>query len=203
MTTTKPANNGTGIHLALTNPHIYTSRNFYRYVGLVIVVPGVVLGSVVGFATKHEIPSMDSLIFPFALILFGGALLTLISYFSVKNVRLITSDEGIVLYGQAGYRLYTPWDNLKGRAVWSTGRSSVRVILLRTPAKAMSLTDGLQQRQAAIEKRGWLIKLDITHMSENCIPINFFLSNWQRSPLAQDIKQHAPDVDWNKRGPVV
>lgn len=198
MTTTKLANNGSGIHLTLTNQHIYTPRKFYRYVGLAVGIAGGVLGFFMS-SIGQGFPSTGSLITIVEVSICIGVGVTLLQYFALKNVRLITSDEGIVLYGQAGYRLYTPWDNLMGRALWSTGRGGVRVIRLRTPAKEMSLTDGIQQRQAAIEKRGWLIKVDMTHMSENCIPVNFFLSNWQRSPLAQDIKQHAPDVDWNKR----
>lgn len=198
MTTTTSTYNNMDNDSLLTDQHVYTPRNFYRYLGLGVAIGAFIVVSL-ALATKRTFPSTYTIIALFVFCIIIGAGITLITRFALRNMRLITSDEGIVFYGQGGYRLYTPWNNIKGRSVWSTGRGSITAIRLRTPAQEMSLAEGIQQQQPAIEKRGWLNKMDTMHQTENLIPIGYFLSNWQHSPLALDIKQHTPDVDWNKR----
>lgn len=177
-------------NLSLTNQHVYKIRNFYRYLGLATGIGAFVLAFLFTAIKQNFHPSLNSIFIIFFMSLFLGIILTLTIYFSLRDLRLITSDEGILFYGQGGYRMYTPWNNIVGRTTWSTGRGSVQAIRLSQPAKEMSITVGVQQRQPAIEKRGWVPKMDTRHQTPTVIPVGYFMGDWQRSPLALDIKQH-------------
>lgn len=177
-------------NLSLTNQHVYRIRNFYRYLGPATGIGAFVLALLFTAIKQNFRLTFSSILFIFLFSLFLGVVLTLTIYFSLRDLRLITSDEGIMFYGQGGYRVYTPWNNIAGRTTWSTGRGSIQAIRLSVPAKEMSIAVGVQMRQPAIEKRGWIPMMDTTHQTTSIIPVGYFMDNWQRSPLAQDIRQH-------------
>jgi len=186
---TTPFNN-TNDNLSLTNQHVYTIRSFYRYLGPATGVGAFVLALLLTTIKQNYHPTLYSILIIFLMSLFLGTLLTLIVYFSLRSLRLITSDEGIMFYGQGGYRVYTPWNNIAGRTVWLTGRGSVQAIRLSQPAKEMSIIEGIQQREPATEKHGWVTNIDTLHQTTSVIPVGYCMSDWQRSPLALDMKRH-------------
>ena len=191
--------NNVNENLSLTNQRIYKLRNFYRYLGPATGVGMLILSMILTSIKQNYHPSISSILLIFLLSLVLGTMLTLIIHFLLRKLRLITSDEGIVFYGQGGYRLYTPWDNIKGRTLWATGRGSTEAIALSVPAKELSITEGIQQRQPAIEKHGWITRMDTMHQTSNVIPVGYFMGDWQSSSLALDLKQHVPGVFEQKR----
>lgn len=64
--------------------------------------------------------------------------------------RLILGDEGLI-YISGGYRIYTPWNNLIERVIWTRGETAIR---LAEPAQPMSIAEGIAQQRPAFEKTG-------------------------------------------------
>ena len=118
----------------------------------------------------------------------------------LRKLRLVTSPQGLIFYS-LGYSIYTPWSNLVGRGKMSRKNMlfsppftrNVEGLQFEPPTTPMSLAQAMEQQQPAIEETGRntgryrFARVDM-------IPIGYFLHDWQRSPLAQEIRRYAPQV---------
>jgi len=128
-------------------------------------------------------------------------LLGIPAIFAWRNVRLIVSPEGLVYCGP-NYNLYTPWYNIAGRTVQYGYRTSVDALQLDQPAMRMSLQQGIEQHQPALEKTERRILWGgINYKRTTVIPVGYFMWNWQEGGLIQDIQHYAPQAFAHKLPP--
>jgi hypothetical protein len=117
-----------------------------------------------------------------------------------RKLRLVTSPEGIIFYG-LGYSIYTPWSHIVGRGKMSRKNMPISPLLTRNveglqfepPTTPMRLAQAIEQHRPAIEEPGKNTGL-YRFARVDMIPMSYFLHNWQRSPLAQEIRRSAPQV---------
>ena len=78
----------------------------------------------------------------------------------LPKTRVELSDDGVVLY-LAGYRVYTPWENIATVGWTPFSRSFPGFIRLKEPAvvATISFEEGKKSRQAVIEKWRWWIRV--------------------------------------------
>ena len=117
------------------------------------------------FVLLPQIPGLENvwlmLTMFFGLILLNafGVYATLL-FLDLPRTRLELSDDGVVLYS-AGYRIYTPWENI-ARVGWTRfSRSFPGFIRLKEPAvvATISFEEGKKSRQAVIEKWRWWMRV--------------------------------------------
>lgn len=70
---------------------------------------------------------------------------------------------------------------------------NVEGLRFEPPTTPMSLTRAIEQHQPAIEEAGRNTGL-YRFARVDMIPVGYFLRDWQHSPLAQEIRHHAPQV---------
>ncbi|HEX6482546.1 MAG TPA: hypothetical protein VF043_27190 [Ktedonobacteraceae bacterium] len=117
-----------------------------------------------------------------------------------RKLRLVTSPQGIIFYG-LGYSIYTPWLNLVGRGKMSRKNMLVSPLPTRNVeglqfepvTTPMRLAQAIEQHRPAIEETGKNTGL-YRFARVDMMPIGYFLHDWQRSPLAQEIRRYAPQV---------
>ena len=117
---------------------------------------------------------------------------SLLFWYIFRNERIETSPDGITYY-HPWYCLYSPWSNIAHRTVWPVPRSAVEALQLTQPAALMSIEQGIQKQQPALNfigRRTMILTDDHTRF----IPVGYFMSEWHHSGLADDIRQHAPQV---------
>ncbi len=70
---------------------------------------------------------------------------------------------------------------------------NVEGLQFEPPTTPMSLAQAIEQHRPAIEEIGKNTGL-YRFARVDMIPMSYFLHNWQRSPLAQEIRRYAPQV---------
>lgn len=118
----------------------------------------------------------------------------------LRKHRLVTSPDGLIFY-DLDYRIYIPWSNLVGRSKMSRKNMLIGYQLYRNveglqfepPTTPMNLAQAREQQRPAIEETGRNTGL-YRFARVDMIPIGYFLHDWQRSPLAQEIRRYAPQV---------
>lgn len=101
--------------------------------------------------------------------------------------------DGITYYG-AGYRIYSPWENIGMSSLASLNfRSPVWVLSLGRPATKIKLEEGMQQHQPALEVSRWMSRVNMDRYA-SAIPVGDFRFDWQHSKLGDDIRLYAPQV---------
>jgi len=138
----------------------------------------------------------------------------------VWKARLIVAPEGITCYGN-GYRLYTPWWNIRNSGSMQLGVRQVSGLWLERPAVAgLSLAEGLRQQRPALELSGWLrleykalpllrtlaplggrlprsVDEDMRRyasMISSMIPISLYVQQRQQGEMTRLIAQYAPQA---------
>jgi hypothetical protein len=122
-------------------------------------------------------------------------------FFDIPTMYLELSDEGVVFYG-AGYRIYTPWDNVAALYSKRFSRSFPNVIQLREPAIVgeISFEEGKMHRQAVTEKRRWWmlvrqLRTDLRYTHFIRVPARFFRKKErQGDEIMQQFKLHRPEL---------
>jgi hypothetical protein len=123
----------------------------------------------------------------------------LMSFFIIflftKPLRHIITSEGIT-FCSSTYRIYTPWNNIRGIGKGRFGIYRPQTLLLREPAVKGSVRDGDQLVRATIEYWWPISKKDAP---DNAIPLLFTVpANWQESELGILVKQYAPQAFSNQ-----
>jgi len=147
------------------------------------------------------------------LLVLAGAII-----YPLWKVRLIIAPEGIMYIG-LGFRVYSPWWNVRGIGSRSMGYRRVDGLLVGPPVPGrLSLEEGIKQQVPVLEMSGWLrleVKLRpvlrvlaplgglsprmVDHALDmrtyaSIIPISLFVPHWQRSEAAALIAQYVPHV---------
>ncbi|GHO63132.1 hypothetical protein KSC_020240 [Ktedonobacter sp. SOSP1-52] len=139
--------------------------------------------------------------------LFGAAIMAVLGvlvFLGFRRMRLITSPQGVILNG-LGYKVYTPWDNIKElKTDWYGGNNAYSPRLYQ-PAKlvegfifyrpavfGLSVEDGLRQHVPVIQ--GWtLLAVQMSRFS-HMLPLAGFLNEQTRQELIEDAKKYAPQT---------
>jgi hypothetical protein len=138
--------------------------------------------------------------------------------FGLWKIRLVIAPEGITYYGM-GFRVYTPWWNIRGIGRMQMGARLVNGLLLQYPAVAgVSLEEGVRRQHPVLETSGWL-RLELKSLPVlrvlaplgglsrrsvdealdmrrygSIVPISLFVRKWQHSEVAAIVSQYAPQV---------
>lgn len=139
--------------------------------------------------------------------LFGAgimAVLGVLVFIGFRRMRLITSPQGVILNG-LGYKVYTPWDNIKElKTDWYGGNNAYSTrfyqpaklvegfIFYRPAVFGLSVEDGLRQHVPVIQGMVLLaVQMSrYTHM----LPLAGFLNEQTRQELIEDAKKYAPQT---------
>ncbi len=191
-------------------PSATASQKVYRQVGIWRMTPLFILILGLGLAvmflvlffvgTRFDIASR--IVFLVAALIMAA--LGVLLYIGFQRVRLVTSPQGVLLYG-VGYRVYTPWSNIKDISKdWYGGNDfhygqfnqpSQRVegFLFYHPAVfGPTIEEGMSSQIAVIQ--GWaLLATRISHYS-NMLPLTGFLDATTRQELIDDAKKYAPQT---------
>jgi hypothetical protein len=185
------------------------------FVLLLPTAPLFLVGAVVG-TVQGTVPLWEGLLFLlFALILLAVLLLVGLSLRDIWQARLVIASEGITCDGN-GYRVYTPWWNIRTSGSMQLGVRRVSGLLLGQPAvEGVSLAEGMRQQRPVLERSGWL-RLEYkalpvlralpllsglgegmrpyARMMSSMIPISLFVRQWQGGEVARLIALYAPHV---------
>jgi hypothetical protein len=124
-------------------------------------------------------------------------------FLAAQQMRLVTSPQGVLLHS-VGYKVYTPWNNIKeigeswyggNNRVGRAGQASRRVegfIFYRPARVGLPLEEGIQQQSALIQ--GSILFAATTGGLINMLPLNGFLDETTRKELNEDAKKYAPDT---------
>lgn len=109
----------------------------------------------------------------------------------IRPLRHIITSEGIT-FCSLGYRIYSPWNNIRGIGKSRYGAYHPPALLLQEPAVKGIMRDGSQLEKATVERRWPIRKKDAP---DDAIPLLFTVpANWQESELGIIIKQYAPQA---------
>ena len=169
----------------MTNEQVFTVRGKIIYVAVIMCFFLLVEAIILVFIKPQQHSNGFILIVPLIV-----GLAVILYTVRMRGMRLITGDEGMI-YVTQGYRLYTPWNNLLERTIWG-GRSAVEAVRLNMAAQEMSISNGMSRRQPAFERKGRGI-YDV-NLASKVIPVGYFMSSWQDSPVGNAIRDHAPQV---------
>lgn len=195
-------------HLLLPEEHIYhpLKRNAItvNVISLLLIIGSQAGLAVYNLIAFHEPPYKNVSIG----LTIGFIILTFFFYFIwlglplklFMKLYLVTSPQGIIFYG-LGYSIYTPWSNLVGRGKLSRKNMLIGPLLtgnveglqFEPPTTPMSLAQAIEEHRPAIEETGRNTG-QYRFARVDMIPISYFLHDWQRSPLAQEIRRYAPQV---------
>jgi hypothetical protein len=181
-------------------------QKVYRQIGLWRIMPLLMLALGLGFSSMFVVLIFTVTSDPASRIVFlVGALimavLGVLLFIGLRGMRLVTSPQGVILYG-VGYRVYTPWDNIKGIGEDSYGgnngigrfyQASRRVegfLFYRPALFGLTIEEGLQQHTAVIQGMV-LLAVQITRYV-NMLPLSGFLNETTRQELIDDAKKYAP-----------
>jgi hypothetical protein len=109
----------------------------------------------------------------------------------IRPLRHIITSEGIT-FCSFGYRIYTPWNNIRGIGKSRYGAYHPPALLLQEPAVKGHVRDGNQLERATVERRWPIRKKDAP---DDAIPLLFTVpADWQESELGHIIKLYAPQA---------
>ncbi|GHO67958.1 hypothetical protein KSC_068500 [Ktedonobacter sp. SOSP1-52] len=130
--------------------------------------------------------------------------LSILVFIGFRRMRLVTSSEGVILYG-LGSKVYTPWDNIKElRKDWYGGNSAYFTRFYRTGQRiegfifyrpavfGLSVEDGIKQHVPAIQ--GWVLLAAQMSRYRHMLPLEGFLNEQTRQELIADAKKYAPQT---------
>ena len=189
-----------------------TPQKEYRMTGIWRFAPFYVLAMCLAFSllfivlifTISKIDNASRVVFIVATLFFwvlGGLL-----FFGFRGTRLVTSPQGVIFYG-VGYRVYSPWDNIKGigegsyggnrNMVWNyQAPQRVEGLLLRQLAiPGVSVADGIQNHMAVIDSNPLLLTIIVANIARygNLIPLRGFMNDIVREELLAEARHYAPE----------
>lgn len=189
-----------------------TPQKEYRMIGIWRYTPFYVLAMCLAFSlfflilffTTFKLDNASRIVMLIGTLIFlvlGGLL-----YFGSRGTRLVTSPQGVIFYG-VGYRVYSPWDNIKGigegqyggnrNVVWNyQAPQRVEGLLLRQLAMpGVSVADGIRNHMAVIDSNRLLLTIIVTNIARygNLIPLRGFINDTVREELLADAKHYAPE----------
>lgn len=118
------------------------------------------------------------------------ALLGVLLFLGFQRVHLVTSSQGVILYG-VGYKVYTPWNNIKELgADWYGGNDEYEGFLFYRPAVfGLSVEEGMRQQVPVIQ--GWILLAVPMSRYTYMLPLVGFLNDYTRQELLEDAKKYA------------
>ena len=119
----------------------------------------------------------------------------LIGYFTfslfTKPIRHTITSEGIT-FCSPGYRIYTPWNNIRGVGQIQYGLYRPQALLLQERAVKGTVRDGSWLERATVERHWPISKKDTP---DDAIPLLFTVpKNWQESELGRLIQEYASGI---------
>jgi hypothetical protein len=119
-----------------------------------------------------------------------------IFFLFTRPIRHIITSEGIT-FCSSGYRISTPWNNIRGVGISRYGAYRPQALMLQEPAVKGVVRDNIQLERATIE-RHWLLA-EKKYAPDDAIPLLFTVpANWQESELGLYVKQYAPQAFSNQ-----
>ena len=190
------------------SPKHYHPVGLWRMVPLTILAVSVVLS--LGFVLLIVfLPSKMDMASRLILSVFGALIFLLIGILlslGFRGMRLVTSPEGVTYYG-IGFRVYTPWDNVKGmgEGVYAGNRAigtrvyqpdrSVKGLLLRQPAVVgYKLNDGIREHIPMIEATFPLVATVNLSRFAGVIPTTTFFNDTTLEDFLADARRYAPSA---------
>ena len=189
-------------------PDASTPQKVYRQIGLWRITPLLVLALGLGLSILFFVLFFMGTRFDMAsriIFLVGAcimALLGILLFVGFKRTRLVTSPQGVILYG-VGYNVYTPWDNVKaigqdrygGNTAWNwqfsqPGRRVEGFLFYRPALFGITIEEGMQQHTAVIQGMA-LLAVQLSRFV-NMLPLSGFLDEAARQELTDDAKNYAP-----------
>ena len=192
------------IQPAASSPQkVYTQIGIWRVMPLLILALGLGFSAMflVLFFTGARFDTASRIVFLVGAIIM--ALLGVLLFVGFRRMRLVTSPQGVILYG-VGYKVYTPWDNIKEIGEDSYGgnnaygrfyQASKRVegfLFYRPALFGLTIEEGIQQHTAVIQGIA-LLAVQVTRFV-NMLPLSGFLDETTRRELIDDAKKYAPQT---------
>lgn len=189
---------------ALVSQKVYRQNGIWRVMHLFILALGLGFGAlllIMSLSMAHLDTATRTVLLVGAGIL---ASLGILLFLGFQRMRLVVSSQGVILYG-IGYKVYTPWDNIKELSTdWYGGNSAyftrfyqprqlVEGFLFYRPAAfGLSIEDGMKQHVPVIQGMALLaVQMSrYTHM----LPLAGFLNEQTRQELIEDAKKYAPQT---------
>ena len=181
---------------------VYQPTNISQIMFLIILAVCLGLGAIVLVAALNT-PHIDTA--TRAVLLAGTCIITLLGiviFLGLRRTRIVTSSQGVILYG-LGYKVYTPWSNIKelgtdwygGNNLYSTRfyqpEKSYEGFLFYKPAVfGISIEEGMRRNVAVIQ--GWVLLAVQLSRYANMLPLTGFLNDDIRQELIDDAKKYAP-----------
>ncbi|GHO49952.1 hypothetical protein [Ktedonospora formicarum] len=181
---------------ALVPQKVYRQNRIWLVMHLFVLALGLGLG-ILFLVLSLRMASIDRA--SRAVLLVGAAILAslgILVFLGFRRVCLVTSSQGVILYG-LGYKVYTPWDNIKELSTdWYGGNSAyatrfyqprhlVEGFLLYRPAVfGLSVEEGMKRHVPVIQGMVLLaVQMSrYTHM----LPLAGFLNEQTRQELIED-----------------
>ena len=188
-----------------------TSQKEYRMLGVWRFAPLLVLAMCIVFSLifivlLFTLPKMDNAT---RVVMMIGTLffwvLGVLLFLGLRRVRLITSPQGIIFYA-IGYRIYSPWDNIKGIGEGEYGGNKVYgatyqpsqqvegLLLRKLAVPGPSIAEGIQHQTSVIEGNRLILAFILANIARygNLIPLRGFVNDTVREELLADAKRYAP-----------
>ena len=193
-----------------TQPSATTPQKVYRQVGIwrtsplfiLLIGLGLAIMFLILFFTGTRFDIASRIISLVAAVIMAA--LGILLFVGLQQVRLVTSPQGVLLYG-VGYRVYTPWSNIKDIVKdWYGGNDfhygqfnqpSQRVegFLFYHPAVFSSTIEEGMRNQVAVIQGMALMAVRISRFS-NMLPLTGFLDATTRQELIDTAKKYAPQT---------
>ncbi|GHO84766.1 hypothetical protein [Dictyobacter formicarum] len=180
---------------------VYKPTSTSQMMSLLIPVLGLGMG-VMLLISALSTPHLDTA--TRAVLLVGAgiiALLGILVFLGFRRVHLVTSSQGVVLYG-LGYKVYTPWSNIKelgtdwyggnnlyGTRFYRSGKSSEGFLFYKPAVFGISIEEGMRRNVAVIQ--GWALLAVQLSRYANMLPLTGFLNDDTRQELIDDAKKYA------------
>lgn len=190
------------IHVPQSQSRIYRQNSLQKIMLLWYLL---ITGCLVLFSTwsviHHQGLPTNSL---YLLLVIGMGIVFLFGVIVTWNNRVEISFEGIAYYG-AGFRIYTPWDNVIGLANVkhpSSPFQNIPVFVFKQPARlGVSIREGKRAGQAVIEHYWILERWGIFAANPltytRCLPLPRNIisqAEWEWGEFGRYSRQYAPQV---------
>ena len=189
-------------------PAAFSPQKVYRQIGIWRLTPLVPFVFGLGFSIMFLVlfftftgdPATRIVFLVSAIIM---ALFGILLFIGFRRIRLVTSPQGVILYG-VGYKVYTPWDNIKkigedsyggNNAIGRFRQASKRVegfLFYRPALFGLTIEEGIQQHRAVIQGLA-LLAVQVSRFA-NMLPLSGFLDETTCQELIDDAKKYAPQT---------
>lgn len=185
-------------------------QKVYRQIGILRMMPLLILALGLGFSVMFLVLFFTGSRFDMAsrIVMLVGAVimaaLGVLLFVGLRRMRLVTSPQGVILYG-IGYKVYTPWENIKGigedryggnnaygTRYYQPSRRMEGFIFYRPALFGMSIEEGIRSHVAVIQ--GIVLMAVKTSRYNNMLPLSGFLDATTRQELIDDAKKYAPQT---------